>query len=710
MAFTITPYKRKNSAIANLRHRTGLPPKKNRGSLIVDAANAGATVETKRENPLHKPAPSSMFTSKAPTNSPETPSSEGTRYKPVTPAARLNHALLNTYAKSITPRQPPAYFRPNSLQGLANLGNTCYLNAVLQVLSSLEPFVQDLLDAELADATVSPDNVYNALLSAFQAKRQTSASRASDNAASRGPHDASVAQAASPAKLKRAVEANRRRFRGAEQQDAHEFLCSLLELLQEEVASACAERKSAGDIQGQTPHDKCVTPGATQLSRPAPTHALPPTSNSRPISICPVRRNFNFVMEHELMCLACGHTSKVLEPYSHLSLDLPQVREGATAAVDLKSLLTSYFQDEVIEHTCDECGESSCTVTHTLKRLPRVLLLHLKRFTCTLPASTPPGAGGMLRPVWTKQCSRVSFPKVFTPAFTHPEVRLPPRCAEPSCSSPVLSPSGVELRDHSCITPKASPLLKVPVTPAAPAASVLSTPSRDGGARDKSGARMECLAAVSQEEKDLQSAIKASMEQSPSLAPNSIIEIDGPDEEDEQIRLALQASMEEAARHAECPPSTAAQGHASEEEDLERAIAMSLAEAEATSGRFLDAQGDDILGEEEGRPEEAGTGGAACAPDLLEDLDELEDSEHVDAISSASRHARRASAAYHLHSVVSHLGQHITSGHYIADVYDDKSGQWVQYNDSVVTRVRGDQVFTEKKEQDAYMLIYVLKD
>ncbi len=34
-------------------------------------------------------------------------------------------------------------------------------------------------------------------------------------------------------------------------------------------------------------------------------------------------------------------------------------------------------------------------------------------------------------------------------------------------------------------------------------------------------------------------------------------------------------------------------------------------------------------------------------------------------------------AGYKLHGVISHLGRHLSSGHFIADIYDEKQANWV---------------------------------
>jgi uncharacterized UBP type Zn finger protein len=84
---------------------------------------------------------------------------------------------------------------------MENLGNTCYMNAVLQVLTSLNTFTSDMQKKELSNARLPEDGVYRALLQVTNEKKLTGMDRVIN-----------------PVALKRSVAKNSSRFEGARQQ------------------------------------------------------------------------------------------------------------------------------------------------------------------------------------------------------------------------------------------------------------------------------------------------------------------------------------------------------------------------------------------------------------------------------------------------------------------------------------------------------------
>ncbi|KAI3436489.1 hypothetical protein D9Q98_005906 [Chlorella vulgaris] len=225
--------------------------------------------------------------------------------------------------------------------GMRNLGNTCYLNAVLQVLLSLPSFVADLKQGrqqlQAAGQPLDAGGVYSAVLDCVAARDNTSNS-------GRGY--------ISPANLKRALDAATSAFQGAFQQDAHELFCGLLDSLQTEVLAREAARLGRTRIRVSETSD-------------------------------PAARNFGFAVEHRLACSGCGHVSSLVEQYTHLSLELPEAQPGGSALVSsVWQLLRDYFKEEEVEKSCEECGGSNLPhgLRHSIRRLPRVLCLHMKRF------------------------------------------------------------------------------------------------------------------------------------------------------------------------------------------------------------------------------------------------------------------------------------------------------------------------------------------
>lgn len=110
-------------------------------------------------------------------------------------------------------------------------------------------------------------------------------------------------------------------------------------------------------------------------------------------------------------CSVCGKSTVQKEQFNHLILDLPQDDDsgsnGAAAGssglfagsngnrapvADLSSLLANHFNPETCEKACEGCGASAVQhrVEHAIRRLPRVLVVQLKRFKWVISPSGIP--------------------------------------------------------------------------------------------------------------------------------------------------------------------------------------------------------------------------------------------------------------------------------------------------------------------------------
>ncbi|KAK1887565.1 Ubiquitin carboxyl-terminal hydrolase 37 [Dissostichus eleginoides] len=205
-----------------------------------------------------------------------------------------------------------------------NIGQTCYMNSSLQSLLTLENFVKDFqrqkqvwcsaFDAQLIrkfmrirDARTSTDS-YNKmrLLQSFKGEISVKAPE----------------------------------FRGCEQNDAHEFLTSILNQIW--TLSPLLQDIAAYMGTGYT---------------------------------CPVESNLVFRVENIRTCKSCGTQSRRQEVLTNLSLDL--VPGGCVG-----DMIQEYHKETMLEYKCECGGRTSCQRSY-FKTLPKVLILHLKRFCFT---------------------------------------------------------------------------------------------------------------------------------------------------------------------------------------------------------------------------------------------------------------------------------------------------------------------------------------
>ncbi|GIL61025.1 hypothetical protein Vafri_15396 [Volvox africanus] len=224
--------------------------------------------------------------------------------------------------------------------GMTNLGNTCYLNAVIQVLLNMVSFTADLRNASLERLTqhLPATGVWAAL--------RTTADKLMAARLARPSLD-SLKPAVEPTELRAAMGRRSLRWLSFAQQDAHEFLVELLEQLESEVLTA-----------------EAASSGRKRM----------PLSET----CCPTARNLSGSLVHTWTCSECGHRTRAKEPFSCLSLQMP-----TQGTVDLQDLFFDYLKDETIDKNCDRCSPSAPvphTAQHHFWRLPRVLVVHIKRF------------------------------------------------------------------------------------------------------------------------------------------------------------------------------------------------------------------------------------------------------------------------------------------------------------------------------------------
>lgn len=227
-------------------------------------------------------------------------------------------------------------YRSQVTFGLKNLGNTCYLNAVVQAVRALREFVSDLRCLPQLLPGCKEGELYRSTLEILQ--------QMSSSGSGTGP--------CNPSRLREHVAAASPMFSGSAQQDAHEFFLEYVNQLHDELL---ATRESWLRERG-TPVDRAAVP-ATQLHMDSEVHK-------------------------RLHCIQCQKSREVSERFRDFSVDFNG--EPGADRCSLSSMVGSYFAGELLEAKCEHCGAATARMEKDLAAPPRVLVLHLKRFVPNL--------------------------------------------------------------------------------------------------------------------------------------------------------------------------------------------------------------------------------------------------------------------------------------------------------------------------------------
>jgi ubiquitin C-terminal hydrolase/NACalpha-BTF3-like transcription factor len=284
-----------------------------------------------------------------------TPSPSGTRLQTPTstppssvdPASREPHFRAQSRSRAsshLSPLENPGNIescaRDVELRsGIVNLGNTCYLGAALQALLCDTEFLSDVRKCSNSS---DPDRTpfANALLDMNRTPMRNAKSLMNGSVPT-------AASQLSPELVISAISTHFVEFGTTAQQDVQEFIMRCFFVLERELAE--------------------------------------------PVHRCPVSRNFSVVVENSSSCLTCSRTTTPRnELLRDLSLNMPpnpsdsekQIAGDNTSVPSLIDLLKGYFVSQEVDLTCENesCPGLRASTNSGLALLPRVLVLHLKRF------------------------------------------------------------------------------------------------------------------------------------------------------------------------------------------------------------------------------------------------------------------------------------------------------------------------------------------
>ncbi|KAI8322346.1 cysteine proteinase [Martensiomyces pterosporus] len=212
--------------------------------------------------------------------------------------------------------------------GLSNLGNTCFLNSVLQCLTYTPPLAEYLLTREHSNSCRAGDNC---MLCKFESHVVRALSKRESSSISPKPIVARLKLVAKHMRIGR-------------QEDAHEFLRLLIDSFQRSLL-----------------------------------HGVDPKIDRRIQETTLVHRIFGGYLQSQVTCSRCHHDSNTFDPLLDISLD---IQSGNSISKALRSFTRPEHLGKGNRYKCEKCSKLvEATKQFTVYRLPKVLTLQLKRFS-----------------------------------------------------------------------------------------------------------------------------------------------------------------------------------------------------------------------------------------------------------------------------------------------------------------------------------------
>lgn len=234
------------------------------------------------------------------------------------------------------------------LTGLKNLGNTCYMNSVLQCMSNFPILAQFFMESNFQKQINKKSRTRGEFAIEFsELLRQLWSGQC---------------KSISPKDLKRTFGKYVESFQGTKQQDAHEFLTKLVESLHDDLNEI--------QVNLKLPEIDYDQMGEVAGARKA-------WDLAKKIDKSFIHELFYGQMKSSLKCLSCGFESPKYETFFQLSLNLPLDSSKCT----VRECLERYLEPESVEWACPKCKRSGMNHKKLdIIKFPLILIIHLSRF------------------------------------------------------------------------------------------------------------------------------------------------------------------------------------------------------------------------------------------------------------------------------------------------------------------------------------------
>lgn len=243
--------------------------------------------------------------------------------------------------------------RKEGLCGLWNIGNTCFMNSVIQCLSHTRELTNYLRNQPTAERGTNKDHKILAEYTKLIKDMWSGTTRS-----------------VNPSELKNAFSSKHRMYSGSAQQDAQEFLRFFIDALHGGLNVSVKREPISKEIEDDDMPNRVKS-------------AMMWDWYSR-VENSMIKDLFVGMLRSTLRCSHCNNASVTFDPFWDLSLPLPSTNSRGKLLDCMDEFVREEVMDGLDQVYCSKCKvRRRCTKSMAIERFPKYLVIHLKRFSET---------------------------------------------------------------------------------------------------------------------------------------------------------------------------------------------------------------------------------------------------------------------------------------------------------------------------------------